>query len=65
MPTRSRAKDIAEIDLVVVAYGGRAEDSLFRVAKQGIAEVRLIGDALAPRRLVDAILDGARAGRSI
>ena len=30
-----------------------------------VDEVHLIGDALAPRRLMDAILDGARAGRNV
>ena len=53
------------VDLVVAAYGGQADDSLYREAKQGVAEADLIGDALAPRRLMDAILDGARAGRRI
>jgi 2,4-dienoyl-CoA reductase-like NADH-dependent reductase (Old Yellow Enzyme family)/thioredoxin reductase len=54
-----------EIDLVVAACGGRAVDMLYHEAREHGREVHLIGDALAPRRLMDAILDGARLGRSL
>jgi hypothetical protein len=54
-----------EIDLVVAACGGRAADTLYHEAREHGREVHLIGDALAPRRLMDAILDGARLGRSL
>ncbi len=56
---------IAEVDLVVAAYGGAADDALYHSLKGQAGGLHLIGDALAPRRLMDAILDGARAGRSL
>jgi hypothetical protein len=31
----------------------------------GIADVRVVGDAFAPRRLANAIEDGHRAGRAV
>ena len=56
---------IEEVDLVVAAYGGSADDSLYHKLKGRVNGLTLIGDALAPRRLMDAILDGARAGRRL
>ena len=56
---------ITEVDVVVWASGGEAMDSLYDVAKQQVSNVHMIGDALAPRRLMDAILDGARVGRRL
>jgi len=53
------------VDLVVMAYGGQADDTLSQTVKSRVAEVHVIGDALAPRRLMDAILDGARLGRQL
>ena len=52
-----------DIDLVVLAYGGEARDALSETARTAVDEVHVIGDAQAPRRLMDAILDGARIGR--
>ena len=46
-------------------YGGSADDSLYHKLKGRVNGLTLIGDALAPRRLMDAILDGARAGRRL
>jgi 2,4-dienoyl-CoA reductase-like NADH-dependent reductase (Old Yellow Enzyme family)/thioredoxin reductase len=53
------------VDLVVMAFGGEADDSLYHAISARRADVLAIGDALAPRRLMDAILDGARAARRI
>jgi thioredoxin reductase len=54
-------------DLVVLALGGesRAElyDDLRAAAPQ--LEVHRVGDAVAPRRLYDALLEGTRAGRRL
>ncbi len=70
--TISKEEDrIQGVDMIVAAYGGEAVDSLYREAKRDRDPSRdtpalyLIGDAAAPRRLMDAILDGARVGRSI
>jgi 2,4-dienoyl-CoA reductase-like NADH-dependent reductase (Old Yellow Enzyme family) len=47
----------------VVAVGGRIGDDGLAATLDGIAsEVHLIGDALSPRRMLHATLDGARLG---
>jgi NADPH-dependent 2,4-dienoyl-CoA reductase/sulfur reductase-like enzyme len=51
------------VELVVLAYGGEAADSLYRAVQKRPQEAHVVGDAQAPRRLMDAILDGARVGR--
>ena len=56
---------ISEVDMVVLAYGGEATDTLYQAVQDQVDDVHLIGDALAPRRLMDAILDGARVGRRL
>lgn len=40
-----------------------AVDTLAQNVPTEVGELHLIGDAQAPRRLMDAILDGARIGR--
>ncbi|MBI2917454.1 MAG: FAD-dependent oxidoreductase [Chloroflexi bacterium] len=63
----SRAGQRQEIpaDTVVLAMGARPRRELeFALRKQGV-EVHLVGDCVAPRRLLDAIADGARVGREI
>ena len=68
--TISKAEDrIQSVDMIVASYGNEASDELYREVK-GDADsttntpaLYLIGDASAPRRLMDAILDGARVGR--
>lgn len=54
-------------DLVVLALGGEARAELYeglRAAAPGL-EVHRVGDAVAPRRLYDAILEGTRHGRLV
>jgi N,N-dimethylglycine/sarcosine dehydrogenase len=53
------------IDTVVLAYGGRAVDGLNAALKGRVPEVVLIGDALAPRLLHDALLEGTRVARRL
>ena len=52
------------IGLVVMVQGGRANDALYH-ALDGRTEVHLIGDAMAPRRVNDAIKEGELAARQI
>ena len=60
---------IQGVDMIVASYGNEASDELYREVKSdadstsNIPALYLIGDASAPRRLMDAILDGARVGR--
>jgi mycofactocin system FadH/OYE family oxidoreductase 2 len=53
------------VDTVVTAYGGQAVDDLYRALKGQVPELHLVGDAMAPRRLTDAMLEATRAGRAI
>jgi 2,4-dienoyl-CoA reductase-like NADH-dependent reductase (Old Yellow Enzyme family)/thioredoxin reductase len=53
------------VDTVVLAYGGRAVDGLYHALRGRVAELSLVGDALAPRLLHDALLEGTRAARRI
>ena len=56
-------------DMIVASYGNEASDELYREVKSdadstsNTPALYLVGDASAPRRLMDAILDGARVGR--
>jgi mycofactocin system FadH/OYE family oxidoreductase 2 len=54
-------------DLVVLALGGESRAGLYgglRAAAPRL-EVHRVGDAVAPRRLHDALLEGTRAGRLV
>ncbi len=55
------------VDLVVVAGRRRGETSLRDALQSEAPElpVTLVGDALAPRTLLDAVAEGARAGATI
>ncbi len=59
---------LGDVKGVVLVMGARADDALFNelqpMRKRGV-EVRLIGDALAPRRASDAIREGELAARAI
>ena len=50
-----------------IVYAGlrKAEDSLYTQLKGRVAQLFLVGDAMAPRKIHDAILEGTRAGRQI
>jgi NADPH-dependent 2,4-dienoyl-CoA reductase/sulfur reductase-like enzyme len=51
---------------VVWVGAQRANDALaYELRDAGVADVRLIGDAFAPRRVANAIAEGYRAGRNV
>lgn len=52
-------------DTVVLAYGGQAVDHLYQALKGRVPELALVGDAMAPRLLHDALLEGTRAARRL
>jgi len=54
-----------EADTVVFAVGGKANDWLYHALRDRVPEVKLIGDANAPRRLLYATRDGNRAGKEL
>ena len=53
---------LSGIDCVVLAWYGVADDLLARQLESSGRDVRVVGDALAPRRAIDAIWDGFRVG---
>jgi hypothetical protein len=57
--------DAIEGRTVRTAHALTKQPGEYHEAREHGREVHLIGDALAPRRLMDAILDGARLGRSL
>jgi 2,4-dienoyl-CoA reductase (NADPH2) len=61
-----RAHELAA-DLVVLALGGESRTELYDRLRASAPqlEVHRVGDAVAPRRLYDALLEGTRAGRLV
>jgi 2,4-dienoyl-CoA reductase-like NADH-dependent reductase (Old Yellow Enzyme family)/thioredoxin reductase len=60
-----RETTLDDVDTVVVAYGARAVDALYPALEGRVPEVLLVGDAMAPRLLHDALLEGTRAARRL
>ncbi len=66
-------KEVFEVDTVVLCTQRLSNDELYRELKsdkarlesEGIEQVFLIGDAAAPRMIVDSIFDGHRLAREI
>jgi 2,4-dienoyl-CoA reductase-like NADH-dependent reductase (Old Yellow Enzyme family)/thioredoxin reductase len=56
---------IEAVDLLVDWSGAEAQDELAAAARAGGRELRVLGDALAPRTLPTAIAEGALAAREI
>jgi 2,4-dienoyl-CoA reductase (NADPH2) len=54
-----------DVDSVVFATPGKANDGLYFALKHRIADLHRIGDCLAPRRADSAILEGERIGRAL
>jgi pyruvate/2-oxoglutarate dehydrogenase complex dihydrolipoamide dehydrogenase (E3) component len=50
---------------VVLACGSLADDQLARALEGLIPEIHVVGDALAPRRMMHATLEGARAAMAV
>jgi mycofactocin system FadH/OYE family oxidoreductase 2 len=52
-------------DAVVLAVGAATDDALYHALRGKIAELHRVGDCVAPRRMENAIYDGARVGRIV
>jgi mycofactocin system FadH/OYE family oxidoreductase 2 len=63
--TFSGAEAVLDADTVITSFGGKANDALFHALDGKVPELSLIGDAMSPRRIHDAILDGTRVARAI
>jgi len=57
--------EISGIDSVIICYQNRANESLYFELKGKIKELHRIGDCLAPRRVISAILEGHEIGMRI
>lgn len=55
-------RELVEADTVVLAVGSKSESSLCEELKEKVKEIYMVGDAVAPRKAMDAIYDGFTAG---
>jgi thioredoxin reductase len=60
-----RRAALEPVDLVVLSCGASAVDDLYRALAGKVPELALVGDAMAPRLLHDAILEATRVARRI
>jgi NADPH-dependent 2,4-dienoyl-CoA reductase/sulfur reductase-like enzyme len=58
-------RQLLEADSIVLATGVTANDRLANAVRAIVNEIRLVGDCAEPGRILDAIHDGASAGREI
>lgn len=63
--TRKGERFFFEADTVVLAVGMDANDALAQELKEKGKKVYVVGDAAQPRKIIDAVYDGARVGREI
>jgi len=54
-----------ECDTIVLAAGAIPNDQLAKAIEGKVGEIHLAGDCAQPRRILDAIHDGARLGREV
>ncbi|HEY1420151.1 MAG TPA: FAD-dependent oxidoreductase, partial [Candidatus Dormibacteraeota bacterium] len=59
------ARSEIHADSAVVAAAARAEHELADALRGRIAELHVVGDAVTPRRVHEAILEGTRAARAV
>jgi 2-enoate reductase len=62
---RNGERETVPADSVVVAVGVRSDRQLLAQLDIERLEVHVIGDAQTPRRIMDALLEGAAVGRQI
>ena len=56
---------VLEADTIILAAGFETDSGLAEQWKDAAPEVHVIGDALSPRKGIDAIFEGAMIGRRI
>ena len=56
---------VTGMDHIVLACGARAVENLSDKIRDKVPEVHIIGDAKQPRRALEAIAEGAEAGRAV
>jgi 2,4-dienoyl-CoA reductase-like NADH-dependent reductase (Old Yellow Enzyme family)/thioredoxin reductase len=63
--TREGKEELIEADTIVISAGEKPNNGLYGKLYGKVPEIYLVGDCLEPRRLMDAIEDGAFAGLQI
>jgi hypothetical protein len=58
-------RTIEGVDSVVVALGSMPNDALYKALKGKVRELYVVGQALAPRKMLESTLDGLRVGRLV
>jgi 2,4-dienoyl-CoA reductase-like NADH-dependent reductase (Old Yellow Enzyme family) len=53
------------VDTLVVSRGSRANDALYKALKGRVKELYLVGQALAPRKMLESTLDALRVARTV
>jgi hypothetical protein len=53
------------VGMVVTALGALPESALLEIAEESDMPCQVVGDALSPRRLLEAVHEGDAAGRAI
>jgi 2,4-dienoyl-CoA reductase-like NADH-dependent reductase (Old Yellow Enzyme family) len=53
------------VDTLVISRGSKADDALYRALKGRVKELYLVGQALAPRKMLESTLDALRVARTI
>lgn len=56
---------LEDVDLIVPVNHGKSRDDLYEALKGKVPEIYRVGEALAPKDVGEAILDGHRAARQI
>jgi pyruvate/2-oxoglutarate dehydrogenase complex dihydrolipoamide dehydrogenase (E3) component len=60
-----RDERLTNIDMVILALGAQQNDTLAGKIKGIVPDIRIIGDALKPRKALEAIAEGFEAGRTV
>jgi hypothetical protein len=62
---KGKTKELRGFETIVLALGTKSVDNLKAPLEKKISQVHLIGDALSPRKAIEAIEEGARVALSI
>ena len=65
MIDREGKRQTLEVDTIVLAAGAIPSDRMVEAIQDKVGEIHLAGDCVQPRRILDAIHDGARLGREV
>ncbi|MDZ4230356.1 MAG: hypothetical protein U1B77_00890, partial [Dehalococcoidales bacterium] len=65
MIDREDKQQTLEADTIVLSAGAVADNRLAKALEGKVAEIHLAGDCVEPRRIVDAVYDGARLAAEV